>query len=155
MHLSVNTCSSLIEDNTTVTHLNFCLTTSAWRELNVLNTWKFRPVMKKIKWHLFIPKLIKLRYHRFSKYAKSSALFQLYLSCIGTTRAHLEYESDVWDPHLQKDITLIEVGLKICAKQLDLGHDELMSNFDVCMYTLNSSSGTQPLITPCSKLYCA
>ena len=60
-------------------------------------------------------------------------VFQLYLSLI---RPHLEYASDVWDPHLQKDITLMEnvqkFGLRICAKQWDLGYDELMSNFDVC-----------------------
>ena len=74
----------------------------------------------------------KLLYHRFYKHAEPSALFQLYLSLV---RPHLEYKSDVWDPHLQKDITLvlIEVGLKIYAKQLDLGYDELMSNFDVCI----------------------
>ena len=44
--------------------------------------------------------------------------------------------SDVWDPHLQKDITPIDnvqkFGLRICAKQWDLEYDEFMSNFDVC-----------------------
>ena len=48
----------------------------------------------------------------------------------------MEYASDVWDPHLHKEITLIEnvqkFGLRICAKQWDLGYNELMSNFDVC-----------------------
>ena len=43
--------------------------------------------------------------------------------------------SDVWDPHLQKDIQLIEnvqkFGLRICSKQWDLGYDQLLSNFSV------------------------
>ena len=78
-------------------------------------------------------KLLGLLYCRFYKHAEPSALFQLYLSLV---RPHLEYASDVWDPHLQKDITLIEnvqkFGLRICAKQWDLGYDELPSKFDVC-----------------------
>jgi len=78
-------------------------------------------------------KLLGLLYHRFYKHAEPSALLQLYLLLV---RPHLEYASDVWDPHLQKDVTLIEnvqkFGLRICAKQWDLGYDELISNFDVC-----------------------
>ena len=52
-------------------------------------------------------------------------------------RPHLEYASDVWDPHLLKDKTLIEnvqkFGLRICAKQWDLGYNELLSNFAASM----------------------
>ena len=48
----------------------------------------------------------------------TTQLFQLYLLLV---QPHLEYASDVWDTHLQKDITLIEnvqnLGLRICAKQ--------------------------------------
>jgi len=62
-------------------------------------------------------KLLGLLYRRFYKHAEPSALLQLYFSLI---RPHLEYASDVWDPHLQKDITLMEnvqkFGLRICAK---------------------------------------
>jgi len=53
-------------------------------------------------------------------------------------RPHLEYACDEWDSHLatKTNITLIEnvqkFGLRICAKQWDLGYDELMSNFDIC-----------------------
>ena len=65
--------------------------------------------------------------------AEPPALFQLYLSLI---RPHLEYASDIWDPHLQKDKVLLEnvqkFGLRICAKQWDLGYEELLSNFSVC-----------------------
>jgi len=69
---------------------------------------------------------------RFYKHAEPSALLQLYHSLV---RPHLEYASDVWDPHLQRDIQLIEnvqkFGLRICSKQWDLGYDELLSNFSV------------------------
>ena len=78
-------------------------------------------------------KLLGLLYRRFYKHAEPSALFQLYLSLV---QPHLEYTSDVWDPHLQKDITPIDnvqkFGLRICAKQWDLEYDEFMSSFDVC-----------------------
>ena len=50
---------------------------------------------------------------------------------------HLEYASDVWDPHLLKDKTLIEnmqkFGLRICAKQWDLSYIKILSNFAVSM----------------------
>jgi len=43
--------------------------------------------------------------------------------------------SDVWDPHLQRDIQLIQnmqkFRLTICSKQWDLGYDKLLSNFTV------------------------
>ena len=77
-------------------------------------------------------KLLGLLYRRFNKHAEPPALFQLYLSLV---RPHLEYASDVWDPHLLKDKTLIEnvqkFGLRICAKQWDLSYNELLSNFAV------------------------
>ena len=50
---------------------------------------------------------------------------------------HLEYASDVWDPHLLKDKKLIEnvqkYGLRICTKQWNLSYNELLSNFAVSM----------------------
>ena len=49
--------------------------------------------------------LLGLLYRRLCKHAEPSALFQLYLSL---ARPHLEYASDVWDPHLQKEIALTE-----------------------------------------------
>jgi len=91
--------------------------------LDVLNTGnlEIQTCHEQTTWHLFVPKLISFfTMHRFYKNAEPSALFQLNLSLV---RPHLEYKSDVLDPHPQKDITLIEVGLKICAKQLDLGYD--------------------------------
>jgi len=61
-------------------------------------------------------KLLGLLYHRFHKHAEPSALLQLYHSLV---RTHLKYASNVWDPHLQRDIQLIEnvqkFGLRIVA----------------------------------------
>ena len=50
---------------------------------------------------------------------------------VSLVRPHLEYASDVWDPYFQKDTTLIEnvqkFHLRICAKQWDLGYNELLT----------------------------
>jgi len=46
-------------------------------------------------------KLLGLLYHGSYKHAEPSALLQLYHSLV---RPHLEYASNVWDPHLQRDI---------------------------------------------------
>ena len=77
-------------------------------------------------------KILGLLYRRFSHDAEPYALLQLYLSLV---RPHLEYRSQVWDPHLQKDINQLEgvqkFGLRICARQWDLSYDELLSNFGV------------------------
>ena len=46
-----------------------------------------------------------------------------------------EYASQVWDPHLQKDIDQLECvqkfALRMCAKQWDLGYAELLNCFKV------------------------
>ena len=67
-------------------------------------------------------------------------------------RAHLEYASDVWDPHLLKDKTLIEnvqkFGLRICAKQWDLGY------FCLTLQSLRFNPADWNISSaPCSKLY--
>ena len=77
-------------------------------------------------------KILGLLYWRFSRDTEPHALLQLYLSLV---RPHLEYRSQVWDPHLQRDINQLEsvqkFGLRVCAKQWDLSYNELLSNFDV------------------------
>ena len=77
-------------------------------------------------------KLLGFLHRRFYKHAEPSALLQLYHSLV---RPHLEYASDVWDPHLQRDIQLIKnvqkFGLRICSKQWDLRYDKLLSNFSL------------------------
>ena len=75
-------------------------------------------------------KILGLLYRKFSHDTEPYALLQLYLSLV---RPHFEYGSQVWDPHLQKDINQLEgvqkFGLRICAKQWDLSYNELLSNF--------------------------
>ena len=75
-------------------------------------------------------KILGLIYRRFCEYAEPSALLQLYMSLV---RPHLEYGCHIWDPHLQKDKVMLEnvqkFGLRICARQWDLGYNELLSNF--------------------------
>ena len=79
-------------------------------------------------------KILGLIYRRFRE-ADPPALLQLYLSLV---RPHLEYGCHIWDPHLQKDRLLLEnvqkFGLRVCARQWDLGYEELLSNF--CVPTL-------------------
>ena len=47
---------------------------------------------------------------------------------LASVRPHTEYASQVWDPHLQKDINQLQrvqkFTLYICAKQWDLGYAE-------------------------------
>ena len=50
-------------------------------------------------------RILGLLYWRFSHDTGPHALLQLYLSLV---RPHLEYGSQVWDPHLQKDINQLE-----------------------------------------------
>ena len=46
-------------------------------------------------------RMVGLLYRRFYKDASPQTLFQIYLALV---RPHTEYASQVWDPHLQKDI---------------------------------------------------
>ena len=60
--------------------------------------------------------LIGLLFRNFYKDAQLNTLIKLYVSNI---RPHLEYCSTVWDPHLRKDIDLLEraqkFGLRVYA----------------------------------------
>jgi len=72
-------------------------------------------------------KLIGLLYRRYSSNVHSERLLEVYKSLV---RPHLEYATPVWDPHLLKDIKLVEnvqvYGLKMCLKKWDLGYQELL-----------------------------
>ena len=62
-------------------------------------------------------KKIGLLYRRFYKHAQKDTLRALYVALI---RPHLEYGIPVWDPHLQKDINVLEAvqrfSTKVCVK---------------------------------------
>ena len=112
------------------------------RGLNVSNTWGLIILTSDFLWSSHIEsictKLLGLLFHRFYKHAEPSALLHLYHSLV---RPHLEDGSNVWDPHLQRDVQLIEnvqkFGLRICSKQWDLGYDKLLSNFSVPNFQLH------------------
>ena len=63
-------------------------------------------------------KLLGLLYRQFYKNCDSTTLLSLYVCLI---RPHLEYASQVWNPHLLKDINKIEnvqkFALCLCTKQ--------------------------------------
>ena len=73
-------------------------------------------------------RLIGIMYRRFYKYSSSNTLLKLYTSFI---RPHLEYASVSWDPHLKKDITLLEdvqkFALKVCTKSWDQDYNTLLA----------------------------
>ena len=77
-------------------------------------------------------RMVGLLYRRFYKDESPQTLFQMYLALV---RPHTEYASQVWDPHLQKDIDQLECvqkfALRMCAKQWDLGYAELLNHFKV------------------------
>jgi len=56
----------------------------------------------------------------------------MYLALV---RPHTEHASQVWGPHLQKDINQFEhvqkFALHVCANQWDLGYAELLNHFKV------------------------
>ena len=69
-------------------------------------------------------------YRQYSAHLSQSSLQKLYLSLV---RPHLEYASQVWNPHLQRDILKLEgvqkFALKICLKQWHL----LTSYISLCV----------------------
>ena len=77
-------------------------------------------------------RLVGLLYRQFYNYADSNTLRQFYLSCI---RPHLEYACTVWDPHLTKDITLLEnvqkFASKICCKSWVMDYESMLSYLDI------------------------
>ena len=74
-------------------------------------------------------KILGLLYRHFSSWSPPEALLQLYKSLV---RPHLEYASQVWNPHLVKDIDQLEnvqkFALKICFKQWDSSYSDLLQS---------------------------
>ena len=77
-------------------------------------------------------RLVGLLYRQFYDNANSNTLRQFYLSCI---RPHLEYACTVWDPHLAKEITLLEnvqkFACKICCKSWLMDYDCMLAYLDI------------------------
>ena len=77
-------------------------------------------------------KLVGLLYRRFYRNTDSQSLLQLYLALV---RPHTEYASQVWNPHLQKDIGQLErvqkFALRMCAKQWDIEYTDLLNYFNL------------------------
>ena len=72
-------------------------------------------------------KLIGMLYRNFSKFSDSTVLLKFYKSLICP---HLEYASVAWDPHLIKDVKLIEdvqkFALRVCSKTWNSSYDSLL-----------------------------
>ena len=63
-------------------------------------------------------KIVGLIYRQFYAWSSPVALLQLYTSLV---RPHLEYTTQVWNPHLAKDIQKLEgvqkFALRVCSRQ--------------------------------------
>ena len=72
-------------------------------------------------------KQIGMLYRQFYAWSTPEALLQLYTS---TVRPHLEYASQVWNPHLTKHVNQLEqvqkFALKMCLKQWNLSYPDLL-----------------------------
>lgn len=77
-------------------------------------------------------KLLGLIYRRYYNYTDPSILLQMYLTLV---RPHLEYASQVWSPHLSKDINMIEdvqkFALRMCGKLWDEQYEDLLHLFNL------------------------
>ena len=62
-------------------------------------------------------KLVGLLYRQFYNNANRDTMLKIYIALV---RPHLEYAVQVWDPHLQKNVKLLEsvqkLALKYCNK---------------------------------------
>ena len=82
-------------------------------------------------------RMVGLLYRRLYKDTNPQSLFQVYLALV---RPHTEYASQIWDPHLQKDInhaaaicTEVRSVYSLCSKQWD--YAELLNRFMVVEIT--------------------
>ena len=77
-------------------------------------------------------RVLGLLYRRFYGQASQESLKQLYLSLV---RPHLEYASQVWDPHLSKDRCALEkvqkFACKLATSKWDSSYEELLSLMDL------------------------
>ena len=71
--------------------------------------------------------IVGLMYRQFYTWSSPQALLKLYTSLV---RSHLEYASQVWNPHLIKDIDRLErvqkFAVKVCCKEWNAFYPELL-----------------------------
>ena len=72
-------------------------------------------------------KIIGLLYRKFYNTATNSTLLELYKTMV---RPHLEYATQVWSPHLIKDISRIEkvqkFAIRMCLHKWDMNYENLL-----------------------------
>ena len=77
-------------------------------------------------------KLLGLLYRRCYRFSDQNTLLQLYTSLV---RPHFEYATPVWDPHLQRNIQLLErtqkFACRMCTKAWDTGYEELLETLNL------------------------
>ena len=87
-------------------------------------------------------RLIGMMYRQFYLWTDTSVLRSIYITCICP---HLEYAAQLWDPHVKRDIQLLEsvqkFACKVCLKCWDMGYNNV-SGANI----LNSSQCTTSLM---------
>ena len=77
-------------------------------------------------------KLIGMMYRQFYFWTNTSVLRSIYITCI---RPHLEYAAQLWDPHVKRDIQMLEsvqkFACKVCLKCWDMDYDNMLHCLDL------------------------
>ena len=77
-------------------------------------------------------KILGLLYRKYYKFSDQATLLQLYISLV---RPHLEYSAPVWNPHLQRDIQMLErtqkFACRMCTKTWNAGYEELQNTLQL------------------------
>ena len=77
-------------------------------------------------------KLVGMLYRKYYSWTDTSVLRCIYLTCI---RPHLEYACQLWDPHTQNGVNILEsvqkFACKVCLKQWDLDYDLMLAQLNI------------------------
>ena len=109
--------------------------------LEIVDTYKYLGILltHDLSWSPHISavcakarRILGLIYRRFFGSTDQDAIKQLYISLV---RPHLEYGSQVWDPHLTKDKALLEnvqmFACRIACSRWDASYDDLLKFFEL------------------------
>ena len=115
-HLTLHIAGSQLEQVDSFKYLGILLSS------NLSWSHHITTIVSKVK------RLIGMMYRNFSKHTSAAVMLQIYKSVI---RPHLEYACQVWDPHLLKDIQLLEgthkFALKVCTGNWSSDYTELLN----------------------------